>query len=147
MEPESGMMPMDVQEIGYGMDQKMESTTMGMEAALRPPSFETIRKNFPATTGETAVYEQLKTFLNLSPSINRPQNNGGDTAENPFYEVSFTDDPMIVPPVYGAWHGLAEDLKTGTNWPRGCSSSILIFATGQRQGWEQKSFKRDRKYL
>lgn len=117
MEPESGMMPMDVQEIGYGMDQKMESTTMGMEAALRPPSFETIRKNFPSTPGETQVHEQLKTFLNLSPSINRPQTSGGDTAENPFYEVSFTDDPMIVPPVYGAWHGLAEDLKTGVNWP------------------------------
>ncbi|MBX3252643.1 MAG: hypothetical protein KF862_00775 [Chitinophagaceae bacterium] len=117
MEPESGMMPMDVQEIGYGMDQKMESTTMGMEAALRPPSFETIRKDFPSTPGETDVYEQLKTFLNLSPSINRPQNSGGDSSENPFYEVSFTDDPMIVPPVYGAWHGLAEDLKTGNNWP------------------------------
>jgi hypothetical protein len=117
MEPESGMMPMDVQEIGYGMDQKMESTTMGMEAALRPPSFETIRKNFPVTPGETAVHEQLRDFLNLSPSINRPQTNHSDTAANPFYEVSFTDDPMIVPPVYGAWHGLAEDLKTGVNWP------------------------------
>jgi hypothetical protein len=117
MEPESGMMPMDVQEVGYGMDQKMESPTVGMEAALRPPSFETIRKNFPVTTGETEVFEQLRKFLNLSPSINRPQNSGGDTAQNPFYEVSFTDDPMIVPPVYGAWHGLAEDLITGNNWP------------------------------
>lgn len=116
MKPESGMMAMDVQEIGYGMDQKMESTTMGMEAALRPPSFETIRKVFPSTPGETQVYEQLKDFLNLSPSINRPQNNNSDSTENPFYEVSFTDDPMIVPPVYGAWHGLAEDLRTGTNW-------------------------------
>lgn len=117
MEPESGMMPMDVQEVGYGMDEKMESHTMGMEAALRPPSFETIRKDFPATTGETKVFEQLRQFLNLSPSINRPQNTGGDTTINPFYEVSFTNDPMIVPPVYGAWHGMAEDLKTGTNFP------------------------------
>jgi len=116
MEPESGMMPMDVQEVGYGMDQKMESPTMGMEAALRPPSFEKIRKDFPKTTGETEVFEQLRDFLNLSPSINRPQAAAADK-ENPFYEVSFTDDPMIVPPVYGAWHGMAEDLETGVNFP------------------------------
>lgn len=117
MKPESGMMPMDVQEVGYGMDQKIESKTVGMEAALRPPSFETIRKDFPVTTGEKEVFKQLRSFLNLSPSINRPENAGGDTTENPFYEVSFTKDPMIVPPVYGAWHGLAEDLETGTNFP------------------------------
>lgn len=116
MEPESGMMPMDVQEVGYGMDQKMESPTMGMEAALRPPSFETIRKDFPITADETEVFEQLRDFLNLSPSINRPKELPANI-DNPFYEASLTDDPMIVPPVYGAWHGMAEDLETGVNFP------------------------------
>jgi len=117
MEPESGMMPMDVQELGYGLDQKMAIKTMGMEAALRPPSFETIRKNFPDKPDEQQVFEQLRTFLNLSPSINNPQTAGGDTVANPFTDAPYSADPMIVPPVYGAWHGLAEDLKTGTNWP------------------------------
>jgi hypothetical protein len=117
MEPESGMMPMDVQEIGYGMDQKMAIKTMGMEAALRPPSFENIRKNFPDKQDETEVFEQLKTFLNLSPSINNPKQSGGDTVANPFTDAPYSADPMIVPPVYGAWHGLAEDLNTGENWP------------------------------
>lgn len=117
MKPESGLMPMDVQEVGYGMDGKMERTTMGMEAALRPPSFETIRENFPVTPKETEVRDQLKTFLNLSPSINRPGNVNTDTVDNPFYEVSFDEDPMIVPPLYGAWHSMAEDLTTGVNQP------------------------------
>jgi hypothetical protein len=117
MDPENGMMPMDVQEIGYGMDEMMERKTMGMEAALRPPTFEKIRENFPVTPKEIECKDRLTDFLNLSPSINRPVNSGSDTAENPFYSVPFSKDPMIVPPLYGAWHGLAEDLKTGTNWP------------------------------
>jgi hypothetical protein len=117
MEPESGMMPMDVQEIGYGMDQKMAIKTMGMEAALRPPSFETIRKNFPEKPDEQEVVDQLTTFLNLSPSISLPKDAGGDTTANPFTDAPYSADPMIVPPVYGAWHGLAENLKTGTNFP------------------------------
>ncbi len=117
MKPESGMMPMDVQEVGYGMDEKMERKTMGMEAALRPPSFETIRENFPVTNKEKEVRDQLRTFLNLSPSINRPENNPSDTVNNPFYEVPFSVDPMIVPPVYGAWHNMAQDLSTGVNAP------------------------------
>ncbi|MFC5412202.1 hypothetical protein ACFPMF_22950 [Larkinella bovis] len=119
MKPESGMMPMDVQEIGYGMDQKMAIKTMGMEAALRPPSFETIRKNFPEAgqDDQLAVFKQLRTFLNLSPSINHPKEAGGAAATNPFTDAPFSADPMIVPPVYGAWQGLAEDLETGTNWP------------------------------
>jgi hypothetical protein len=117
MEPESGMMPMDVQELGYGLDQKMAIKTMGMEAALRPPSFENIRKNFPDQLDETVVSEQLKDFLNLSPSISKPADSGSETAKNPWTDAPFSADPMIVPPVYGAWHGQAENLKTGVNFP------------------------------
>lgn len=117
MKPESGMMPMDVQELGYGLDQKMAIKTMGMEAALRPPSFETIRKQFPDKPDEQIVFEQLRTFLNLSPSISDPKTAGGDAMANPFTDAPYSADPMIVPPVYGAWHGLAENLETGNNWP------------------------------
>lgn len=122
MKPESGMMAMDVQEPGYGMDGDLKNPTVGMEAALRPPTFETIRKTFPVTPDEVEVRDQLLTFLNLSPSINQPEkirdNIDNDAkAFNPFYEGSLTDDPIIVPPLYGAWHSMAEDLKTGNNYP------------------------------
>lgn len=115
MEPDSGRMPMDVQEIGYGMDQKMERKTMGMEAALRPPTFELVREDFPVTNKEKSVKDQLVDFLNLSPSINRPADNGSGSVENPFFTIPVNDDPMIVPPIYGAWHAIAQNLKTGTN--------------------------------
>ncbi len=115
-EPESGKMPMDIQSPGYDLDGVAASKTLGFEGALRPPDF--VPDPFPAGQGDKSFRNKLKNLLNLSVDAADTGNQAVlDAAVNPFYNAPFTEDPMIVPPIYGYWHAMIKKLGVAANSP------------------------------
>jgi hypothetical protein len=111
LDAESGKMPMDIQDPGFGLSPEGDGTkVIGMEAALRPPNFEP--DPWP-TNGSTNTFDQdtvdkLKAILNLSADL--VDRNVVIASNNPFFNSNLGDDPLLVPPVYGVWHVLVEKL-------------------------------------
>lgn len=93
---EAGTLPMDVRTPGYGLDGAFGVRAhLGFEAALLPPTYNTA--TFPAQSEperavDTGFQEKLQRLLNT----------GAEDREN---------DPVIVPPIYGQWHALAQRIE------------------------------------
>jgi hypothetical protein len=115
---ESGTLVMDIQKSGFGLDNVAESKTLGFEAALRPADFES--QVFPKNTllKDKDYQKKLKDILNLSSDLlNKTEAAVVRNSPNPFYDgVKIgDDDPIIVPPVYGVWHIMAQKVGVLSN--------------------------------
>ena len=110
-----GVREMDMQRPGYEVD-GMESPldVMGLEGALKSPEMEPFPTDWPPQETEppepgsaAAFLTQLETKVNLQFTIQQEE-----SANNPH------PDPIISPPLYGKWYGLAEKLEaqTGSGW-------------------------------
>ncbi len=117
--PELGKRAMDIQSPGFGLNSVSQSKTLGMEGALKPPSFEPDPWPANNTEGDAKFKEKLRGVLNLShdmqdeaTSINDPQ--------TPFFTPDIGKDPIITPPLYGQWHALVNQLAAtgGKKWLR-----------------------------
>ncbi|KAA9038474.1 hypothetical protein FW778_13000 [Ginsengibacter hankyongi] len=118
MDPESGKMPMDIQDPGFNMAAQNDGTkVIGMEAALKPPNFEP--DPWPTNGGTNAddknTVDKLRALLNLSADL--VDKNAVIASKNPFFNTNIGEDPLLVPPVYGVWHALVSKLGDGTNPP------------------------------
>ena len=118
MDPESGKMPMDIQDPGFNMAVENNGTkVIGMEAALKPPDF--VPDPWPTNGGTNAddknTVDKLQSLLNASADL---VNMGLLlTSKNPFFTASIGEDPLLVPPVYGVWHALISKLGDVSNPP------------------------------
>ncbi|MEM7373631.1 MAG: hypothetical protein AAF587_33720 [Bacteroidota bacterium] len=109
-DPGLGERDMNISQSGYGLDGVADSSTVGLQGALRPPGFSPTV--FPNGTGDTTYQSKLKDLLNLSTD----QANGDtNISNNPFYQTPLQDDPIITPPLYGQWHALVSDLNDTQN--------------------------------
>lgn len=115
---DSGKMPMDISEPGFGLAAVNNGTkTIGMEAALKPPSAK--KDAWPTNPGGSAntddqnTVNKLRSLLNLSADL--VDKNAVLSSPNPFFNTSLGDDPLLVPPVYGVWHALIQKLGDATN--------------------------------
>ena len=117
----NGVMPMDIQKSGYGLDGKSETKVLGFEGAIRPADFDLHREIFPKNTSikDKDYQSKLNKLLNLSSDLisETEAENIKQTSLNPFYDgVNYQkDDPIIVPPVYGTWHILAQRVGVISN--------------------------------
>ena len=115
---DSGKMPMDIQQPGFGLEAPPDGTRIiGMEAALKSPSYEPDPWPTKGSTHapDVQTVESLKHLLNLSADL--IDRNMVVADDNPFFNTSLGDDPMLVPPVYGVWHALVEKVGDGSNPP------------------------------
>ena len=113
-DPESGKMPMDIQNPGYDLDGVAASQVIGFEGALKPPDYNS--DPFPDGPGDQTFRTKLKKLLNLA--VDAVENDNAvalNSAENPFYAAPFVEDPMIVPPIYGYWHAMIKKLGNAGN--------------------------------
>lgn len=104
--PDSGSLPMDIQDPGFSLREVANTKKLGVEGALKPPEFQS--QVFPGGDGDHSFKEKLQEILNLSRDLSEvtvPVNR-----ENPFYNATLVDDPIITPPIYGYWHSLIERL-------------------------------------
>ncbi len=108
-DPESGKLPMDIQSPGYDLDELANSTVVGFEGALIPPGFSP--DVFPKGKKDNQFVDKMTALLNLAvDSTDADKSSLVNAAKNPFYNESFPDDPMVVPPIYGYWHSLIRRL-------------------------------------
>ena len=110
-----GVREMDMQQPGYevdGMEPPLD--VMGLEGALKSPDMESFPTEWPPQVTDPpepgsaeAFLTQLETKVNLQFTIQQEE-----SANNPH------PDPIISPPLYGKWYGLAEKLEaqSGTGW-------------------------------
>lgn len=110
--PESGSLPMDIQDPGFSLREVANTETLGVEGALKPPDFES--QIFPNGTGDEGFQEELNKILNLSTNLADKDADINDE-ENPFNKAPMVDDPIITPPIYGRWHALLERLGEPEN--------------------------------
>lgn len=113
---ESGKMPMDIQQPGFGLETPPEGTRIiGMEAALKSPAYEPDPWPTKGSTHapDVQTVDSLKNLLNLSADL--VDKNLVVADDNPFFNTSLGDDPMLVPPVYGVWHAMVQKLGDGSN--------------------------------
>lgn len=121
MDPELGKRDMYIADAGYGLeDTPPDSVVLGLEGALKPPSFES--DTWTNGSGDVSYREHLRKLLNLSIDNEKMQTNDPDVQAdsivvNPFYSASLGDDPIVTPYIYGRWHALAERLQAGSNYP------------------------------
>ena len=109
--PESGSLPMDIQDPGFALRNVAKTKTLGVEGALKPPAFSSAQ--FPNGTKDTQFVNELKEFLNLSTNLSDKDVNV--SMNNPFNQAPVVDDPIITPPTYGYWHSLIERLGASGN--------------------------------
>ncbi|WP_339711914.1 hypothetical protein [uncultured Kriegella sp.] len=117
--PELGKRAMDIQSPGFGLNGVAQSKTLGMEGALKPPSFEP--DPWPATNtgGDATFKEKLREVLNLSHDM-QDEATPVDATPNPFFNANIGKDPIVTPPLYGQWHALVNHLAAtgGRKWLR-----------------------------
>ena len=116
MDGNSGKMPMDIHAPGFNLaSQNDGSRLIGMEASLKPADF--VPDKWPTNGGTNAedinTVDKLKTLLNLSADLVDKAFVIADN--NPFFNNKLVEDPMLVPPVYGVWHGLVQKLGGNKN--------------------------------
>lgn len=118
MDKEQGKMKMDITDPGFNLQTVNNgSKTIGLEAALKPVDME--KDKWPPTNNTNAedvqTVEKLKELLSLSADF-------VDTSQvlaagKVFFSADLTDDPILVPPVYGVWHALVNKLDDPGNPP------------------------------
>lgn len=114
----NGTIPMDIQDPGYGLSGVADTKVVGFEAALRPANFESDEFPEASKPGDVAFRNKLKNVLNISSDlVNKDEADAIRNSPNPFYDGQKIgdDDPIIVPPVYGVWHILAQKVGTPAN--------------------------------
>lgn len=117
--PEFGKRQMNIEEPGLGLDGKANSETLGLEGALKPPSFS--RDNWPNGTGDMSFKKKLESILNISQDIqevstaNNIINPYAESYGNTFYSEKVVDDPIVTPPIYGKWHAMVKRVAETTN--------------------------------
>lgn len=122
----TGKLPMNVSKPGFGLNPQGTGTAViGFETALRPPGMvpDDWPTNIPSTSGAESTESvsnretvaKLKNLLNLSPNLVNSQ--PGAETNNPFFNTTLGEDPLLVPPVYGAWHAAVQQLGDGRNQP------------------------------
>jgi hypothetical protein len=115
MDPELGKRDMYIANAGYGLDSTTpESTVLGIEGALKPPSFTS--DPWTVGSGDLAYQEHLRKLLNLSVDnetkvTDSPTVIADSLAQNPFFTANLGDDPMVTPEIFGRWHGLVTRLQ------------------------------------
>jgi len=111
--PELGKRDMYIDAPGMGLDGMSDSVTLGVEGALKPPSYSP--DAWPNGPGDTAYRNQMRQLLNLSLD-NENQVVSTDTLLNhPFAWASLSDDPVVTPHVYGRWHAMVSRLTNSGN--------------------------------
>ena len=118
MDKEQGKMPMDISDPGFNLQTiNNGSPVIGLEAALKPVDM--VKDKWPPTDASNAddvtTVEELKTLLSLSADF-------VDTSQvlaagKIFFSADLTDDPILVPPVYGVWHALVNRIDDPGNPP------------------------------
>lgn len=109
--PESGSLPMDIQDPGFALRQVANTKTIGVEGALKPPAFTSAK--FPNGVKDDKFVSDLMEILNLSTNLS--DKNVNVSMINPFNQAPVVDDPIITPPTYGYWHSLIERLGESGN--------------------------------
>lgn len=118
---DSGKIPMSISNPGFNLAAARNGTKIiGMEAALKPASLQ--KDNWPTNPGgspnqdDQETVNKLKTLLNLSADL--VDKNAVISSSNPYFNTDLSDDPLLVPPVYGVWHALTEKLgdKANPEW-------------------------------
>lgn len=122
MDERVGKRPMDISKPGYGLNYvggtAPNQGAVMLEGAMKAPLV-------PSTTypgfrsGATAFVDDLVQLLNLGKDLRLGTfPTSGPFSTNPFYtSTSIEDDPIVVPPMYGQFHALTDELvTTGTNW-------------------------------
>jgi len=115
--PHFGKRDMSIQKPGMGLDDMANTTVLGLEGALKPPSFSP--SAWPGGSGDTQFRNKLKLILNVSNELNETPNSNvvnpfyDPNDPNTFYSEKVVDDPIVTPPIYGKWHALVK--KTGGN--------------------------------
>lgn len=116
IDKEQGKMPMDIQDPGFNLQAKNEgSKVIGLEAALKPVDME--KDKWP-TNGSTnaediKTVDELKKLLSLSADFVDPA--AIISSGQVFFSAKITEDPILVPPVYGVWHALVDKLDNPAN--------------------------------
>lgn len=116
VDKEQGKMPMDIQDPGFNLQTKPGGMpVIGFEAALKPVDME---GDLWPTTGSTNAQDvttvgELKKLLSLSADFVDPA-----AVIDPlktFFNAAVSEDPILVPPVFGVWHALVNKLDDATN--------------------------------
>lgn len=113
IEDDLGKRDMDITDPGYGLDAyDIESTTIGLEGALKPPAFES--DEWPvAGTPDEDYQDHMRKLLNLSidhENQDEDNINNDSFSEHIFYSSDLGEDPIVTPHIYGRWHALASRL-------------------------------------
>lgn len=107
---------LDVSQMGEGFDYDVNSKgrkSISMPAATAPLDSDAKEEPFPSPSRkeEKATYQNLKALLGNSPVFN--ENRSAIEGKAFMGEIDpGDDDPMVVPPVYGARHALATELES-----------------------------------
>ena len=109
---ELGSRPMDIQDPGYGLKERADTTELGLEGALKPIDFEA--QAF-SQAGDIDFKNHLKELLNLGMDLEYDPSLPDSITHNPFFNKPLDSDPIITPPVYGQWHALIERLGDPNN--------------------------------
>lgn len=118
---EMGERPMNIAAPGLGLDGVADSTTIGLEGALKPPALD--RPQWPGTPGDREFTDKLTHILNISEDVQNEGDAQNNLPPNPyysqekmcFYAEKIPDDPIVVPPIYGKWHALIKRLGEQSN--------------------------------
>ena len=113
---DSGKMPMDIQNPGFGLATTGTGTrVIGLQAALKPLTLtpDPWPTNGGTNPDDAATVNKLRQLLNLSADL--VDKSLVVSSPNPFFNATLGDDPLLVPPVYGVWHALAQRLGAPSN--------------------------------
>lgn len=106
--PELGKRDMYIDKSGMGLDGVSDSVTLGLEGALKPPSY--TPDAWPNGAGDSAYQNQLRQLLNLSLDNENKVVSADTLGSHPFAWASLGDDPVVTPHVYGRWHAMVSRL-------------------------------------
>lgn len=115
---DQGKIPMDIRKPGYQIAAGTSGTpAIGFESALKPVNM--TRDPWPGTGAASATdqtnIQKLRQLLNLSADFVDPA-----VVIDPntnYFNAPVTSDPILVPPVYGVWHAMAQKLGNAGNPP------------------------------
>ncbi|MEM6723192.1 MAG: hypothetical protein AAF598_04085 [Bacteroidota bacterium] len=114
-EVSNGGRPMNIEQVGFNVDEQGASKTALFEGALQTPKFTPApwpSNDSNHNTEDQAVQNKLSQLLNLNQRLQDPNEAvGAAQTFNPFYSsnsspVGVGDDPIITPPIYGKWHAV-----------------------------------------
>jgi hypothetical protein len=116
-------MPLDISNPGFNLSAGEGGTqTINLEVALKPLNH--VPDSWPAVdpagpegvnSADLDTIGKLRDLLNLSADLLKADG-VAQAGNNPYYNTSLGDDPMLVPPVYGVWHANIEQIGNPENY-------------------------------